>query len=1089
MKILPISNISTLLCCIVIPLLVFNISVYGQEAISFKHITTTDGLSQSDVNAIYQDKFGYMWFGTHDGLNKYDGYGFTVYNPDNEKPDSINSNLIYDIVGDDEGNLWIGTTGSGLNFFNATTGKFTSYRNKEDDSGSLSSDHITALYLDSKKRLWIGSRNGLDMVDLSLSSKDFVFKHYNSEQAPFIAGWDGTSIYTIYEDKNSQLLVGSASGLFKLAKDANGQDYFGSITNTIGLPNTAIRDLTEDALGRLLVATGQGVFAQVKGQGENLQKLYDGNFSALLVDNENRIWVGSNEGLLLFENTSGDNLPKFLDRFVYDSRNPASISKNIIKSLFLDSTGIIWIGTNGGGVNTFDPGRKKFRHIRNTSDPNSLSYDKIRAMYEDGNGTLWIGTEGGGLNMLTKKKDNGSYSSFKHFNSLQRTFALTETQIGKRKVLFIGTESSPGLFQLDISDPTKVSENNLVPQDLIGGVFSLLTDSEQNIWIGTYGSGVHRWMRTNNEGEYEKEVFSHYNNGINSVPSNIIRNILEDSEGNIWLATGNGLSMISAKERYKKRPKFLTYKNDPENTASISHNYILFLYESNAGDLWIGTFGGGLNKLVKGTDGKEDSFVSYSEKNGLPNNVIKGILEDDNGNLWLSTNKGLSKFDPLTENFKNYNESDGLQDNEFQELACVKRLDGEMLFGGINGFNAFYPEDIGVNEFPAKTVITDLLIFNKSVEIGEEINGRVILDKNINKTNKILLEYGENNFSFEFAALHYAAPSKNQFAYMLEGFDTDWTYTSSNKRFATYTNLESGTYTFKVKASNNDGFWNDTPTQLIVTIAPPWWFTHTAFVVYFLLILALLWLFYRYTFIRTSKKHQLELEHVEKEKSEELQKIKLEFFTNISHEFRTPLTLIKGPLEYLQKNVGKLENKALAEQYALMHKNTDYLLRLVGQLLDFRKLNQGKMRLVMRNSDIVAFIKDVAEPFQFMAHKQSIDFSIDASDPQLTTWFDHDALEKILNNLLSNAFKFTQKGGRIHIKISEKMVHNQKQVVIQVKDTGLGIAKDKLSSIFERFHTAKEDSSINREGYPWQAERAGAGFYPLCPKPGGSRPY
>ncbi|NNG11163.1 MAG: response regulator, partial [Arenibacter sp.] len=241
-------------------------------------------------------------------------------------------------------------------------------------------------------------------------------------------------------------------------------------------------------------------------------------------------------------------------------------------------------------------------------------------------------------------------------------------------------------------------------------------------------------------------------------------------------------------------------------------------------------------------------------------------------------------------------------------------------------------------------------------------------------------------------------------------------------------------------------------------------FTHTAFVVYFLLVLALLWLFYRYTFIRTSKKHQLELEHMEKEKSEELQKIKLEFFTNISHEFRTPLTLIKGPLEYLQKNIGKLENKALAEQYALMHKNTDYLLRLVGQLLDFRKLNQGKMRLVMRNSDIVAFIKDVAEPFQFMAHKQSIDFSIDASDPLLITWFDHDALEKILNNLLSNAFKFTQKGGRINIKISEKVVQSQKQVVIQVKDTGMGIAKDKLSSIFERFHTAKEDSSINREG-------------------------
>ena len=382
----------------------------GQEIIDFKHITTKDGLSQSDVNAIYQDKFGYMWFGTHDGLNKYDGYSFTVYNPDKDKPGSINSNLIYDIVGDEDGNLWIGTTGSGLNFFNATTGKFTHYRHKDGDSNSLSSDHITTVYLDSKKRLWLGTRNGLDMTDLSSTSNELVFQHYNSEQAPFIAGWDGTMVHTIYEDKNGQLLVGGASGLFKLSKDAEGRDYFGSITKDLGLPNAAVRDVEEDATGRLFVATGLGIYCQVKGQGEKLRKLYDGNFVALLVDNENRIWAGANDGLFLFENTSGENLPKFTDRFVYDSRNPASISKNIIKSLFLDSTGIIWIGTNGGGVNTLDPGRKKFRHIRNTSDPNSLSYDKIRAMYEDSNGTLWIGTEGGGLNMLTEKNDNGTYN-------------------------------------------------------------------------------------------------------------------------------------------------------------------------------------------------------------------------------------------------------------------------------------------------------------------------------------------------------------------------------------------------------------------------------------------------------------------------------------------------------------------------------------------------------------------------------------------------------------------------------------------------------------------------------------------------------
>ncbi|MGS0523942.1 triple tyrosine motif-containing protein [Zobellia nedashkovskayae] len=420
-----------------------------------------------------------------------------------------------------------------------------------------------------------------------------------------------------------------------------------------------------------------------------------------------------------------------------------------------------------------------------------------------------------------------------------------------------------------------------------------------------------------------------------------------------------------------------------KNTKSISHNYILSLYQSVAGDLWIGTFGGGLNKFIPGKEGEEDAFVSYSIRDGLPNNVIKGILEDREGNLWLSTNMGLSKFNPKNETFKNYNESDGLQDNEFQELACLKRADGEMLFGGINGFNAFYPEEINDNEQPGETVITDLLVSNTSVRIGEKVNGNVILEKSINQIDNVKLGYKQNNFSFEFAALHYAAPLKNKFAYMLEGFDNDWVQTTSDKRFATYTNLEPGNYTFKVKASNNDGLWNQSPSEIKIKITPPIWQSSGAYLFYGLLVLGVLWLFWRYTFIRTSKKHQLELNHLEKAKSEEMQQVKLEFFTNISHEFRTPLTLIKGPLEYLRKDGSKVSQTKVQEQYNIMYKNTNYLLKLVNQLLDFRKIDQGKMHLVVRNSNVVEFIQEVGQPFQFLAHKQNVNFSISSTEIHL----------------------------------------------------------------------------------------------------------
>ncbi len=1040
--------------------------LHGQDVVYFDHITTDDGLSQSDINTIHQDSQGFMWFGTHDGLNKYDGYSFTNYKPDANKEGSISSNLIFDIVGDEKDNLWIGTTGSGLIFFNRTTENFVQYKNEKGNNSSLSSDHIRKVLRDSKNRLWIGTNEDINLLDLNKAKDSVVFRRFNPEKEPFNIGWDGNSIYDIFEDSKNQIWVGGHDGLYKLSRDEKGELYFRLFNEHVGLPSVTVQCINEDFKGHLIMGTHDGLFYQKNiDKTITMTRICDGDFNDILLDNENHIWAGAYDGLYYFENSVDNNTPKLRGHFNYDSQNEYSLSKNIVKSIYKDRTGIIWVGTNGGGLNKYDPDRKQFRHIRKNLNPNSLSYDKIRSIYEDSNDYLWIGTEGGGLNMLRKENDDGSYNDFEVFDNISRTFAITELEQNGAKKLLFGGEGMPALYQLDITDTDKINTSSVRGiEEINNSVFALLTDSEQTVWIGTYGGGIYRWKQKKNQYEYDRENFINNPSDINSISDNIIRNIMEDKNGNIWFATGNGLSKLTKDERRKDYPKFQVFRNISGNDKSISHNYILSIYESQKGEIWVGTFGGGLNKYVPSDDNEAGTFISFAQTEGLPNDVIKGILEEDSGKLWLSTNQGLSRFDPEAGSFKNFNRDDGLQNNEFQELAALKRKDGEMLFGGINGFNAFYPRNIRENAYGPETVITDFLISNQPVQIGEEVNGRVILEQSIGETSEIKLKYKENSFSFEFAALHYASPKKNKFAYMLSGFDEDWIQTSSSKRFATYTNLGPGLYTLKVKASNNDGLWDPTPSEIKINVIPPFWRTNTAYGFYGLLVLGLLWLFWRYTFIRTTEKHQLQLEHIEKEKSEEMQRIKLEFFTNISHEFRTPLTLIKGPLEYLQQKLGKLDKSAVNEQYTIMHKNTDYLLRLVNQLLDFRKINQGKMHLVVRNSNIVEFIKEVAEPFQFMAHRRNIDFDIKTAEESLTSFFDHDALEKIMNNLLSNAFKFTPENGGITVEISKEKMNKQDYVVLKVKDSGAGIPEEKITEIFKRFYAEGHGVHMNPEG-------------------------
>ncbi|ARV16509.1 hybrid sensor histidine kinase/response regulator transcription factor [Polaribacter sp. SA4-12] len=1038
----------------------------GQNSIHFQHITTEDGLSQSDINSMYQDEQGFMWFATHEGLNKYDGYSFKVFTPDANNLNSINSNLIFALTGDKKGNLWVGTTGKGLNYFDKTTEKFTHFTHDKKNKNSLINDHISSIIIDSKNRLWVGTVDGLDFVDLNVPLENIKFKHFNLDSNLFISKFGDNIIYSVFEDSKGDIWVGGFHGLFKLVRDSNGDSYFKLVNKMIGLPNLAVRSINEDAFGRLLIGSTNGFYLLDRISKVKVELVYSLGFTNNILIEKNTIWTGSNSGLYQFDNSNKNELPKLVNKFKYNPNNPSSLSKNIVKSLLKDKTGVIWVGTNGGGINKFDLERKQFEHIKKTLEPSSLSYDKIRSLYEDSNGALWVGTEGGGLNMLPKGDIDGLYKGFVKYPRIRKPFVTIEIKREGKKILLIGAEDSPGLYELDITNPNDINKVSIESFDgITGSVFALKEDTDKNLWVGTYSAGVNRRLYDTKTKTYKKDILANNKLDSTSISSDIIRNIIEDTEGNIWFATGNGLCRLDKDEKTKKHPKFKIYKNIPSNPKSISHNYILELFQSSNGDIWIGTLGGGLNKLVSSEDGSSDTFISYKIEDGLPNNVIKGILEDDKNNLWLSTNKGLSKFNPVNKTVKNFDVNDGLQSNEFQELARLKCKSGKLLFGGINGINSFYPEEIHDNPYEAETVITKLSISNEDVSIGEKVNGRVLLENSLSTTKNIKLKYIENSFSFEFSSLHFASPEKNKYAYKLNGFDNEWIYTSSKKRFATYTNLPPNNYTLMVKASNNDGVWDTTPSILNIEITPPFWLTNFAYFIYLLMVVGLLFLFRRFTIIGTREKHQLEIDHLETEKNDELQKIKFEFFTNISHELRTPLTLIKGPLKYLQKNGEKLNQNQIQEQYGLMEKNSDSLLRLVSQLLDFRKVNQGKMRLVMRKSNIVCFIQELCEPFQFLASKNQCEFNVTFPKEKIVSWFDHDAIEKIMNNLLSNAFKFTNEKGKVNVDIDvEEVIGGKHVVVIKVKDNGLGIDKEQLPNIFDRFYIDKSKQKSNPKG-------------------------
>jgi ligand-binding sensor domain-containing protein/signal transduction histidine kinase len=865
------------------------------DNLQFERISIESGLSQSTVLCIYQDQKGFLWFGTYEGLNRYDGYNFKIYKYDPENMYSISNNSVEFITEDHLGNLWIATQ-DGLNRFDRCTEQFKAYKHDTENDNSISKNYIRYIFEDKSGTLWIGTHGGgLEKFD---REKEKFIHYRNDPKNP--NSLSHNNVLCILEDRQGKLWIGTDGGLNYFDREKGEfvrYNYDPDDLNSIG--HDGIWRLHEDQKGNLWMCTwGGGIsllktrenrFFRFQHNSNNPDGLNDNIIRSVYEDKNGNIWFGTEVGGLNIYNPDLQNSGK--TKFLHtktDQANPYSLSSNSILSMYEDKSGIVWIGTNFGGINKYNLNKRKFAHYKiQPGKSNSLNNNSILSVYEAHDGTIWLGTNGGGLNCFDRENNKFTHYTFNPSDerSLSNNVVRSITE-DKYNRLWIATDYGLNRYDPENDNFIRYIQNTNDPNSVgYTNIWNLMCDKDGNLWIGMV-EGLDRF-------DYETETFIHYKEDINnpnSLSNHFIWDIYQDSTGTFWIGTNSGgLNKFNLVNE-----SFKSYQHDPLDSNTICNDKVLCVYGNN-GELWLGTTTG-LNLF----DIKTESFKRYSERDGLPSDVIQSIIKDDTGNLWLGTTNGLCKFNPKTKEIKNFYENNGLQSNEFNVNACTKLKSGELIFGGINGFNLFYPDSIKYDlEKPAVT-ITDFKLFNKEVKVGQKFHGNTILKKAVSEIDDLTLSYKDNVFSFEFAALHYASPENNLYAYKMEGFDIDWNYTNADRRFANYTNLPGGDYTFRVIASNNDQVWNDEGVAIAITITPPFWETTWFRILALLIIISSIYIFYKYR-IRSIEAHRKELEMKVKERTQQLSE-KAEALIEAKKETDNILENVKEGFFLLDKN-------------------------------------------------------------------------------------------------------------------------------------------------------------------------------------------
>lgn len=1012
--------------------------------------------------------------GTDDGLARFDGYQFEVYRHEPDKPNSLNNNVVRALHSDPNDNIWIGTEGGGINILNPRTGRIFPLNLSDSSGKSLIFNKISSICSDNEQNFWIGT-NGGGLVKISGFQKiknqsDSLSYHLGLSSIQI--NRDNSSIkddkiWNIYQDQSKNIWIGTHEDGAYLMKSGTGNIQTVPI-NLDGKKISSIKSFYEDSKGNFWIGTEKnGIFIKEKGKNDfkpfmlpelkgNFQQR-ELNITGYWEDRQGNLWIGTlGRGLFVLNAKNGE-----IAHYEDDPSDPYSLNGNSVYTLFEDHSGNIWLGMySGEGLNKTNPDQQYFEHFR--YDPalqKGLSGKMVKSILRDDEGNLWIGLFNGGLNVLPKNESRFKYYTAGEGQALNHNHVQVIYQARDKKV-WIGTDGGG----INIFDPKTKSFESLHhepgnPNSLSKNeVWAIVEDREGNFWVGTAnGGGLNKIDRKTKKITH----FIHQPNNPQSLLYNDIRSLMLDSKNNLWIGTyGGGLSKLDL-----DNGTFKHYQKSQNGKAGISHGMITALMEDKTGYIWIGTFGGGLNRL----NPLDESIVVFREKDGLPSDIIKAVLEDNSGQLWISTVNGLSSMDKVNLTFKNYTEEDGLQSDEFNLGAAFKDPDGRLYFGGTNGFNAFYPERIVPNPLPKAPIITQLKVLNEIVVPEKPILEKILIDNNISYVNELRLSHYHNNFEFTFSALEYSSQEKIRFAYMLDGYDKDWAITDSKRRFANYANLPPGNYTLKIRAFfENDPGYSEI-TNLSISILPPWYKTNLAYLIYFLLFIALLYGVKSLVSWRIKLRNDLRFERLEHQKHEEINQLKLRFFTNISHELRTPLMLIKAPLEQLVNRKDLPE--PIKKQLDSINTNAGRLIRLINQLLDFRKQESGHLKLAVRQVDIRVFMDEIFKSFEVVALQKQIDFKLEiAPDSPQLMWFDPEQMEKIMFNLIYNAFKFTPENGKIIIKVrSVDFVPRGEDTAIPglsiaIEDNGKGILPEHQTLIFERFFQIHQKGNYEQAG-------------------------
>lgn len=1007
---------------------------FSQSQAVFKKINQSSGLSNGRITSMAKEKDGFVWIGTNNGLNRYDGLGFKVYNKRNS---TIGSNDISDILIDSKNRIWITTLGGGLNFYNPLNDSFQIFKNNPNNPKSLMSNNVSTLIEDSKGLIWLGTEKGL--CCFNPINKQFVSytNQFNNNQTK-----KSNSITSIYEDKNRNLWIGTfGNGLFLFDRAEKKFHQIKSEGIQVSDFINVISPLDPD---RILIGTsGSGLLlfdlATQKFTDflkENLAFKQEINIvRAIKIDSKNNLWIGT-DGNGLFEVEYPNGKHPVIHNYLYNSQLETSLSGNAIYTIMDDNDSNIWIGTAWNGISVLD---KTNRSELLFSDIVGLNPSPVLSIYKSNN-ELYLGLDGEGLTVFNTATNKVKYYNEKHHNTgikgnyIQK---IMETQDG---LLWLGTFKN-GLVKFNrktdqfVQYKHKFENKSSISYD---DVRDIIEDKDHNLWIATWGGGLNYFNPTT-------EKFNSYREGVSNGKTvnndNLIDMVLDGDK--IWIATfGGGLNLFDTKKGI-----FSYYKYKDSDVNTISNNNIFSLLKDSKGYLWIGTAGAGINRMNL----KTHQIERFEKNDNIKYQTVTGIIEDDNNTIWFSTKQGIISYSYQTNTFTNLSKLS----SEFHINSIFKDEKGWIYFGGIDGVVKLNPKTIEVNSKQPKVKLTNFKLFNKEVAI--EDNG--ILTKDIAFTDQITLDHYQDVLTFEFSALQFPFSNSCEYAIKMENFDEDWRYIGKD-RTATFTNLSPGNYIFKVKSKEIGGQWGNEYASVKIHILRPYWFQWWAFLIYGAVLVFLFYLFRKYTIAWERLKANLEFEKLTHEKDNELYTLKQQFFTNISHEIRTPVTLILSSINRLFEKGEMLESKQIKSAHTI-RKNSNLLLQLVNELLDIRKLETNDIHLKITESDFVSYCKEIFLSFTEIASDRAIDYTFNSQEPKIELWFDKNQLEKVLYNLLTNAFKFTKNGGSISIDIET----DNEAVYLIVKDTGIGMSEAYMSKIFNRFYQIKNAETNEKSGF------------------------